>query len=77
MNKNELLAALSKSISENLSEDSTTQNSENWDSLGHLSILTTLSKVTDGKSDLISEISNAQSIQEILLLLGDAKLLDS
>ena len=77
MNQKELITALSNSIGENLSEDSTTQNSENWDSLGHLSILTTLSKVTDGKSDLISEISNAQSIQEILLLLGDAKLLDS
>ena len=77
MNQKELITALSNSIGENLSEDSTTQNSENWDSLGHLSILTTLSKVTDGKSDLIPEISNVQSIQEILLLLGDAKLLDS
>ena len=77
MNQKELITALSSSIGESLSEDSTTQNSENWDSLGHLSILTTLSKVTDGKSDLIPEISNVQSIQEILLLLGDAKLLDS
>jgi acyl carrier protein len=76
MNQIELITALGKSISENLSEDSTTQNSKNWDSLGHLSILTTLSKVTDGRSDLIPEISNVQSIQEILLLLGDAKLLD-
>ena len=77
MNQKELITALSNSIGENLSEDSTTQNSENWDSLGHLSILTTLSKVTDGKSDLIPEIANVQSVQEILLLLGDAKLLDS
>ncbi len=49
--------------------DSSSLNVENWDSLGHLSILTSLDKIFDGKIAEISDMAEAESVEKILNLL--------
>lgn len=49
---------------------------ENWDSLGQLSILTTLANLTGGKSDLIPNLDEIKSIKEIVELLRSSNLLE-
>lgn len=52
---------------------STSENTENWDSLGILSIVSTLSKLTNGRTDKIPEIvtiESASQLAEILRLHG-------
>jgi len=48
---------------------------EQWDSLGHLSILSSLDVLFDGLIGPITNISQAQSVEEILNILVDNKLI--
>ena len=50
---------------------------EQWDSLGHLSILSSLDILFDGLIGPISNISEAQSVEDILNILIENKLIDS
>jgi hypothetical protein len=52
-----------------LNISSNSSNTPNWDSLGQLSILATLSKITEKQSDLIAELPKAESLIDILSLL--------
>jgi len=54
---------------------SSSTNIDNWDSLGHLSILTALDKMFDGKIANISEMAEAESIERILDLLSQNSLI--
>jgi hypothetical protein len=47
---------------------------EEWDSLGHLSILTSLDKVTKGKSSKIPGLGTKESLKKIWKKLEDNKL---
>ena len=49
--------------------DSSSENIEEWDSLGSLSILTSLDELTDGKTSEIDDISKASSCKELIELL--------
>ena len=49
---------------------------EQWDSLGHLSILSSLDVLFDGLIAHISNISQAQSVEEILSILVENKLIN-
>jgi len=70
INEQSLIQELSKAIEDSdFNIDSTVDNTENWDSLGQLSILATLAKLTGGKSDSIPEIALAQSMYELLDVL--------
>lgn len=50
---------------------------EQWDSLGHLTILSSLDILFDGLIGPISNISEAQSVEEILKILIENKLINS
>ena len=52
-----------------LNEDSNSENIEEWDSLGQLTILVALDKNFEGKIASISEMAEANSVQEILTIL--------
>ena len=50
---------------------------EQWDSLGHLTILSSLDVLFDGLIGPISNISEAQSVEDILNILIENKLINS
>jgi len=52
-----------------LKEDSDSENIEDWDSLGQLSILVALDKYFNGKISSVSEMAEANSVQKILTIL--------
>ncbi len=54
----------------------TTENLEEWDSLGHLSILAALDLLFGGKVTEIREITTADSIPKILVALRQHSLLE-
>lgn len=58
-----------------LKEDSCSENTEAWDSLGQLSILVALDKHFDGKLSSISEMAEANSVQKILSTLKENSIL--
>lgn len=51
-------------------------NTEEWDSLGHLSILSALDKNLNGKSSNIKELGEVKSVKEIADILKSHNLLD-
>lgn len=70
MTENELLEKLRIAIADpKLNFDSTIENTENWDSLGQLSIITTLSRLSAGKTDLIAGLEEIKSIGALIEIL--------
>ena len=49
---------------------SSSENTEQWDSLNHLGILISLDKSLDGQAAKIPELATATSIKEIVTLLN-------
>jgi len=49
--------------------DSSTDNLEEWDSLGHLSILVALDREFEGNLAGISDMATADSVKKIILIL--------
>ena len=58
-----------------LQEDSGSEKTEAWDSLGQLSILTALDKHFEGKISGISGMAEANSVQKILTTLRENSIL--
>jgi len=54
---------------------SSSNNTEDWDSLAHLNILEKLDKVSKGKAGNIAELATAGSVKKILSILKKKKLL--
>ncbi|MBT6440493.1 MAG: hypothetical protein HOK72_12375 [Flavobacteriales bacterium] len=54
-----------------LKEDSDSEKTEGWDSLGQLSILVALDKHFEGKISSISEMAEANSVQKIFITLKE------
>ena len=54
-----------------LNEDSNSENTEDWDSLGQLTILVALDKHFEGKISSISEMAEANSVPKILTILKE------
>ena len=50
---------------------------EEWDSLGHLSILLKLDEVLGGEAGGIKELATATSVNQIFRILKDEGLIDS
>ena len=68
MDEKKLISIVSKALKAKLNAKSTVNNTEQWDSLGHLSILSALQKVTKGKSSKI-DLTEVQSIKQLTLKL--------
>ena len=58
-----------------LTEDSDSEKTEGWDSLGQLSILVALDKHFEGKISSISEMAEANSVQKIISTLRENSIL--
>tara|TARA_B110000503_G_C7052773_1_gene373070 strand:+ start:675 stop:923 length:249 start_codon:yes stop_codon:yes gene_type:complete len=56
--------------------DSSMDNIPEWDSLGHLSILTSLDEATEGKASSLSELGDSTSVNAIISVLGNENLID-
>jgi acyl carrier protein len=59
-----------------VSMESSGENIEDWDSLGHITILGMLDDATDGASADIVDLTQASSMVEIVQILTDNGLLD-
>lgn len=70
--KNIIADALGKEF---VSDKDSMDNTEEWDSLGHLSILSAIDNALDGKASEISELANADSVSKIIEILKNNKLI--
>ena len=55
--------------------ESSTENTEDWDSLGQLSIMQQLDELFEGKVTEIEEFSSADSVVEIMSILQKNSLI--
>ena len=79
MNLLELFDNIAESLdleSGSISLDSSSENVENWDSLGHITILGMLDDATNGASADIVDLTQANSVAEIVQILTDNGMLD-
>lgn len=80
MNTEQLYKAIEESISidkNEISDETSTENTAGWDSLGHITLLSTLDELTDGKSADIPEMANVSSVLELKNILQENNLLSS
>jgi acyl carrier protein len=64
--KQALIEALRKSLeNEDVGFESDSENTEGWDSLGQLAILSELDKITNGKSSEIDDLATCMSVQQL------------
>lgn len=78
MSDNDVLEIIRKALNpknQKITFDSSSDNVEEWDSLGHLGILVDLDKVFDNKVGQINEMAAAGSVKKILQLLRDNSLI--
>lgn len=83
MDENELIVLVQEALSQDIDDKElemvvtidTKMGDGNWDSLGHLNILTTLDARLDGKLASVSEIASANSIRSIIEILKDNDLM--
>ncbi len=63
-------------LKQGVSIDSSVNNLAEWDSLGHLSILTALDKALEGKAASVQELATADSVRKILTILKSNSLIE-
>lgn len=76
--ENDVLRAIEVAIevsSGSVDLETEAEDVENWDSLGHLSILTALDVLFEGKVADIAEIATATSVPKILAALREHSLI--
>ena len=74
----EVIAVIEKALEielGSLTENTLAEEVENWDSLGHLSILIKLDKMFDGKIANIAAMSEADSMTKIINILRQHNLI--
>jgi acyl carrier protein len=76
--KDELISMITNALDADdvITLDSTMDDISEWDSLGHLSILTSLDEATDGKASSLSELGDSSSVNEIISILEKENLID-
>jgi len=73
----EVIEALKKALDvKRFDIESNVTNTQEWDSLGSLTIFATLSRMTKGKSDEIGGIASMTSVQEIINALKENKIIE-
>tara|TARA_B100000941_G_C28348318_1_gene470451 strand:+ start:529 stop:768 length:240 start_codon:yes stop_codon:yes gene_type:complete len=76
LNEKKILAIVQDILDEKkINLNTSSKNSESWDSLNHLKILEKLDKISKGKAGLIAELATADSIKKIISILKKKKLL--
>ena len=77
INKKQLVELVSKALeNKDVTIESSMKNTEDWDSLSQLSILTELDNVLDGKVTDIKGIANAESVSDIFTILKENSLIE-
>ena len=77
LNLNKIIKIVAKSIKvkeKNISLTSKIGDFEDWDSLGHLKILSEIDKITKGKASLIGNLAQKDSVSNIYKVLKKNKL---
>ena len=78
-NGQDLISIISNALSlsqDDVDENSGTDNLVEWDSLGHLSVLSALDEKTNGKSSDIEGISELDSFKKLKVKLVSEGLMD-
>ena len=77
LTENDLLKLIQKSLKlkKKISLSSNSDNTPEWDSLGHLSILTALDKKLMGKTSKLGALATANSVNKIIKILILNKLI--
>ena len=71
-----LLNALREALeNKEVMSESNSENTDGWDSLGQLSIMSKLDEITDGKSSGIDDLATCLSVQELVDNLTSNNLL--
>ena len=76
--KKQVISCISKALevpNTKIKDNSTDEDFEKWDSLGHLEILLSLDKILKGKAIEIEDLAQAYSVKKILTVLRKNKLL--
>ena len=79
LNGQDLISIISNALSlsqDDVDENSGTDNLVEWDSLGHLSVLSALDQKTNGKSSDIEGISELDSFKKLKVKLVSEGLMD-
>ena len=78
MNTAEVLVAIAKGLDLEAGEvnlESTSETIEDWDSLGHLAVLSALDDATAGRSSELIDLTQAASVREIIDILKHGGIL--
>ena len=77
INQEDVLKSLALAIDDsNFNLNSTVENTENWDSLGLLAIVSTLSKLTSGRSDNLPELLDVSTALDLINILRENGLVE-
>ena len=77
MNKDVLLNLIKDALeAEEIGLNSSMDNTDGWDSLGHLSILSAIDQSLDGKASNLDELASATSVEKIISILEKNNLLN-
>ena len=72
MDEKDIISIVSKALKKKVNAKSSVKNTEEWDSLGQLSILSAIEKATKGKSSKI-DLTEVQSIKQLCIKLKKLK----
>ena len=77
MKENELIKLIKKSLKtkQKIDINSKSNNIEEWDSIGHLILLSNLDKQLKGATSNIADIATADSVKKIINILKKNKLI--
>lgn len=77
MKKDDLCTLIKEALDadDNIDINSSSDNVPEWDSLGHLSVLTALDDATDGKASSLSDLSEATSVIKIVDILKSSEII--
>ena len=70
MNKDNLITIIKDALeTEDIDFNSSMENTDGWDSLGHLSILSAIDQNLDGQASKLDELASATSVENIISIL--------
>jgi len=76
MNKDDLLILIKNALEvEHIDLSSSMDTIDEWDSLGHLSILSAIDEKLEGKASDVSDLASATSVEKIINILEKNSLM--
>lgn len=76
MNKDDLLILIKDALEvEHIDLSSSMDTIDEWDSLGHLSILSAIDEKLEGKASDVSDLASATSVEKIINILEKNSLM--